>query len=107
MECSSLIFQEEENAHGKDAEEEKDTVFPEQTERSYEIVEDHPDPQGKWKRRKENNKHVLTPSYPPLQRTLLGEDDTKENPIYKTEWNNACREKIVGSPSLWRWSQRS
>jgi hypothetical protein len=49
VECSSLIFQEEENAHGNSAEE-KDAVFPEQTERSYEIVEDHPDPQGKWKR---------------------------------------------------------
>jgi hypothetical protein len=47
VEGSSLIFQEEENAHGKSAEEEKDTVFPEQTERGYEIVEDHPDPQGK------------------------------------------------------------
>jgi len=47
VECSSLIFQEEENAHGRSVEEQKDTVFPEQTERSYEIVEDHPDPQGK------------------------------------------------------------
>jgi hypothetical protein len=57
VECSSLIFQEEENAYGRSveeknahercAEEEKDTVFPEQMERSYEIVEDHPDPQGK------------------------------------------------------------
>jgi hypothetical protein len=51
VECSSLIFQEEENAHG--TEEQKDTVFPEQSERSYEIVEDHPDPQGKWKRKKQ------------------------------------------------------
>jgi len=42
-----MIFQEEENAHGRSVEEEKDNVFPEQTERSYEIVEDHPDPQGK------------------------------------------------------------
>jgi hypothetical protein len=57
VECSSLIFQEEENAHGRSveeknahercAEEGKDIVFPEQAERSYEIVEDHPDPQGK------------------------------------------------------------
>jgi len=47
VECSSLIFQEEENAHGRSMEEEKDVGFPDQTERSYEIVEDHPDPQGK------------------------------------------------------------
>ena len=57
MECSSLNFQEEENVHGRSmeeenayersVEEEKDTVYPEQTESSYEIVEDHPDPQGK------------------------------------------------------------
>jgi len=57
VECSSLNFQEEENVHGRSmeeenayersVEEEKDTVFPEQTESSYEIVEDHPDPQGK------------------------------------------------------------
>jgi hypothetical protein len=51
VEYSSLIFQEEENEHGNGREEEKDAVFPEQIERSYEIVEDHPDPQGKWKRR--------------------------------------------------------
>jgi len=38
---------EEENAHERSVEEEKDNVFPEQTERSYGIVEDHPDPQGK------------------------------------------------------------
>ena len=47
VECSSLIFQEEENAHGRSVEEEKDIGLPEQTDRSCEIVEDHPDPQGK------------------------------------------------------------
>ena len=47
VECSSLIFQEEENAHERSVEEEKNIGFPVQTERSYEIVEDHPDPQGK------------------------------------------------------------
>jgi hypothetical protein len=47
VECSSLIFQEEENVHGRSTEEEQDTGFPDEEERSYEIVEDHPDPQGK------------------------------------------------------------
>src|SRR3978361_1273801 len=32
VECSSLIFQEEENAHGKGADEEKNKVYHEQTE---------------------------------------------------------------------------
>jgi len=45
VECSSVIFQEEENAYGISAEEEKNPGFPEQIERSYEIIEDHPDPQ--------------------------------------------------------------
>jgi hypothetical protein len=67
-------------------------------------------------RKKENNKLSSHP-VPPLHWTLLGEDDTKENPIYKTEWNNACWEKIVGNKpmgkggklknSLWRRSQSS
>jgi len=102
VECSRLIFQEEENAHGKGAEEEKDTVFPEQTERSYEIVEDHPGPQGKWKRRKKTISCPHSQFHPPFQQTLLGEDDTKENPIYKTEWNNSCQEKIVGNKPIGR-----
>jgi hypothetical protein len=38
--AQSLIFQEEENAHGRSVEEGKDTGLLEQTERSYEIVED-------------------------------------------------------------------
>jgi hypothetical protein len=43
VECSSLIFQEEENGYGKGTEEEeKDTGFLEQAERTYEIIEDHP-----------------------------------------------------------------
>jgi len=52
VECSSVIFQEEESAHGISAEEEKNPGFPEQIERSYEIIEDHPDPQGKLKKKK-------------------------------------------------------
>jgi hypothetical protein len=36
-----------ENAYEKGTEEEKDTVFPELAKKSYEIVEEHPDPQGK------------------------------------------------------------
>jgi len=49
VECSSLIFQEEENAHGRSVEEGQcgDFGFPEQAERIYEIVEDHSDQQGK------------------------------------------------------------
>jgi hypothetical protein len=52
-------------------------------------------------KKKENNELSSLP-VPPLQQTLLGEDDTKENPIYKTEWNNACREKIVGNKPIGR-----
>jgi hypothetical protein len=26
----------------------------------------------------------------------------KKNPIYKTEWNNACREKTVGNKPIGR-----
>jgi len=52
VECSRVIFQEEENVHGISAEEEKNPGFPEQTERSYEIIEDHPDPQGRSKKKK-------------------------------------------------------
>jgi hypothetical protein len=47
VKCSSLIFQEEDNAYEKGTEEANDAVFPEQTERSYEIVEELPDLQGK------------------------------------------------------------
>ena len=49
VECSSLIFQEEENAHGRSAEEKEceDVGFPKQAERIDDIVEDHPDRQGK------------------------------------------------------------
>ena len=52
MECSSVILQGEENVHEISAEEEKNPGFPEQTERSYEIIEDHLDPQGKLKKKK-------------------------------------------------------
>jgi hypothetical protein len=52
-------------------------------------------------KKKENNELSSFP-VPPLQRTLLGEEDTKENPIYKTEWNDACREKIVGNKPMGR-----
>ena len=74
VECSSLIFQEEENAHGRSVEEREceDVGFPEQAERIYEIVEDHPDQQGKSTEKKK----------PP-----------QETPIYETEWDNACRER--------------
>jgi len=48
-----VIFQEE-NTHGIHAEE-KNPGFPQQTERSYEIIEDHPDPQGKLKNNNNNN----------------------------------------------------
>ena len=49
VECSSLVFQEEENAHGKIAENEmlEDVGFPEKTEKVYEIIESRPDPLGK------------------------------------------------------------
>jgi len=48
VECSSVIFQEEENVYGISAEEEKDPGFLEQIERSYEIIEDHPDLQDDY-----------------------------------------------------------
>ena len=57
MECSSLVFQEEENAHekgaekthGKGAENEmlEDVGFPEKAEKINEIIEDCPDPLSK------------------------------------------------------------
>jgi len=58
VECSSLIFQEEENAHGRSVEEREceDVGFPEQAERIYEIVEDHPDQQGKSTEKKKKKK---------------------------------------------------
>jgi len=52
-------------------------------------------------KKKEINKLSSLP-FPPFQQTLLGEDDTKENPIYKTEWNIASREKIVGNKPIGR-----
>jgi len=101
VECSSLIFQEEENAHGKGAEEEKETVFPEQTERNYEIVEDHPDPQGKWKRRKKSiscphsrsppsSRHCLEKMIP---KKILSIRQSGILPVGKDSWKQAYRER--------------
>jgi hypothetical protein len=51
VECSSVVFQEEENAFGRSKEEQTDAIeFPEQTEKIH-IIEDSPNPQGKSKRK--------------------------------------------------------
>jgi transposase InsO family protein len=51
VECSSVVFQEEENAFGKGKEEQTDAIeFPEQTEKIH-VIEDSPNPQGKSKRK--------------------------------------------------------
>jgi hypothetical protein len=42
---------------------------------------------GKQKKEKKGKLSSLTVAH--LQRPLLEEDDTKENPVYKTEWNTA------------------
>jgi hypothetical protein len=62
VECSSVIFQEEENAFGKGKGEQADTIeFPEQAEKIH-VIEDSPNPPGKSKR-----KASLYPSPYPYQ----------------------------------------
>jgi hypothetical protein len=62
VKCSSVIFQEEENAFGRGKEVQTDAIeFPEQTEKIHEI-EDSPNPQGKPK-----GKGSLAPAPYPYQ----------------------------------------
>ena len=105
MECSSLVVQEEENAYGNSAEDEKqenkneDIGFPEETEKVYDMIEDCPEPKGKVDKEMKEKKICvpLTPS-PPTPHPSLSSFDCSEKrypttPIYETEWNITCRKR--------------
>jgi hypothetical protein len=83
VECSSVVFQEEENAFGRSKEEQTDAIeFPEQTEKIH-IIEDSPNPQGKSKKKKKRKR--IPPSLS-LHISMLGRENTRGIPIYETGW---------------------